>query len=79
MKRWALTLALITGTSAVHGLEEADPALQEIVNFRQYSSTFASAGQPTREQFQTLAEAAATTNRCGSRGTSWWFSKPNQR
>lgn len=37
-------------------VEEADPALAEITNFRQYSSTFASAGQPTREQFSAIAE-----------------------
>jgi protein tyrosine phosphatase (PTP) superfamily phosphohydrolase (DUF442 family) len=37
-------------------VEEVDPALAEITNFRQYSDTFASAGQPTREQFQLLAD-----------------------
>ncbi|MEH6557412.1 MAG: protein tyrosine phosphatase family protein [Oceanicoccus sp.] len=37
-------------------IEEADPALSKITNFRQYSATFASAGQPTREQFQILAD-----------------------
>ena len=40
----------------IYALEEADPALAEIVNFRQYSPTFASAGQPSREQFATIAE-----------------------
>ena len=30
--------------------------MAEIVNFRQYSPTFASAGQPSREQFATIAE-----------------------
>ena len=39
-----------------YAVEEADPALAEIVNFRQYSPTFASAGQPSREQFATIAE-----------------------
>lgn len=39
-----------------HAVEEADSALAEIVNFRQYSDTFASAGQPTREQFSALKE-----------------------
>ncbi len=29
-------------------VEEADPALAESVNFRQYSPIFASAGQPSR-------------------------------
>ena len=37
-------------------LEEVDPALAEITNFRQYSSSFASAGQPTREQFQSIVD-----------------------
>ncbi len=39
-----------------YAVEEADPALAEIVNFRQYSPTFASSGQPSREQFATIAE-----------------------
>ena len=29
--------------------------MAEIINFRQYSDRFASAGQPTREQFQDIA------------------------
>jgi len=49
-----LTLSLIASTS--HALEEPNPDLAEIINFRQYSETFASAGQPTREQFQTIAD-----------------------
>ena len=43
-------------SSAVYAVQEVDPALAEITNFRQYSDTFASAGQPTREQFQLLAD-----------------------
>lgn len=43
-------------SSTVYGVEEVDPALEEIVNFRQYSDNFASSGQPTREQFQTIAD-----------------------
>ena len=43
-------------SSAVYAMEEVDPVLAEISNFRQYSDTFASAGQPTREQFQLLAD-----------------------
>lgn len=43
-------------SSAVCAVEEVDPALAEITNFRQYSDTFASSGQPTREQFQLLAD-----------------------
>lgn len=42
--------------STAIAVEEADPALAEIVNYRQYSSTFASAGQPSLEQFSTIAE-----------------------
>ena len=47
---------LITHSLSLQALEDVDPALQEITNFRQYSPTFASAGQPTREQFTTLSE-----------------------
>lgn len=43
-------------SSMAYGVEEVDPALAEIVNFRQYSDNFASSGQPTREQFQTIAD-----------------------
>ena len=43
-------------TTTVLALEEVDPNLAEITNFRQYSATFASAGQPTREQFQSVAD-----------------------
>ena len=54
-----IVLSVLAGfvfSSAVQALEEPNPALAEIVNFRQYSATFASAGQPTREQFATIAE-----------------------
>jgi protein tyrosine phosphatase (PTP) superfamily phosphohydrolase (DUF442 family) len=37
-------------------LEEANSALADITNYRQYSSVFASAGQPSREQFQILSD-----------------------
>lgn len=37
--------------------EPANAALKEISNFRQYSETFASAGQPTAEQFNTVRDA----------------------
>ena len=43
-------------TTTVHAREEVAPNLAEITSFRQYSATFASAGQPTREQFQALAD-----------------------
>lgn len=42
--------------SNTFALEEVAPELDEITNFRQYSSSFASSGQPTREQFQSLAD-----------------------
>lgn len=47
---------LFMPTMALADLEEPAPALAEITNFRQYSETFSSAGQPTREQFQALAD-----------------------
>lgn len=57
MKKTLLGLAtavlLMNNAAAV---EDVDPALDEIINFRQYSDNFASAGQPTLEQFSTLAE-----------------------
>ena len=37
--------------------ESPPPALAEIINFRQYSATFASAGQPGPAQFAALADA----------------------
>ncbi len=49
-----ILMPLLAGSASA--VEEADPALAEITNFRQYSSTFASSGQPTREQFSTIAE-----------------------
>jgi protein tyrosine phosphatase (PTP) superfamily phosphohydrolase (DUF442 family) len=49
-----LTISLFSTVG--FAIEEADAALSEITNFRQYSATFASAGQPTREQFQILAD-----------------------
>ena len=57
MKRCVLmTLAVWMISSPLAAVEEADSDLAEIVNFRQYSDSFASAGQPTLEQFSTLAE-----------------------
>jgi protein tyrosine phosphatase (PTP) superfamily phosphohydrolase (DUF442 family) len=50
-----LILAPLVAGNAL-AVEEADPALAEITNFRQYSPTFASSGQPSREQFETIAE-----------------------
>lgn len=55
-----LLSSLLILTSFIGGnamaVEEAAPALAEITNFRQYSPTFASAGQPTREQFSAIAD-----------------------
>lgn len=36
-------------------IEPTDSSLADIVNFRQYSSTFASSGQPSKEQFEAIA------------------------
>lgn len=38
-------------------LEPENPELAKVMNFRQYSESFASAGQPTAEQYQTLRDA----------------------
>lgn len=43
-------------SSAAFAVEEPAAELASITNFRQYSDTFASAGQPTREQFQALKD-----------------------
>ena len=56
MRKTAVLLLLLASPFQAMALEEVDPALQEISNFRQYSPTFASAGQPTREQFQAIAD-----------------------
>jgi protein tyrosine phosphatase (PTP) superfamily phosphohydrolase (DUF442 family) len=37
-------------------MEASGPDLADISNFRQYNSLFASSGQPTREQYQSLAD-----------------------
>jgi protein tyrosine phosphatase (PTP) superfamily phosphohydrolase (DUF442 family) len=50
------TIALCANMPAL-ALEDSDPALDSITNFRQYSPTLASAGQPTREQFQAVRDA----------------------
>ena len=56
MRKLAILFLSIASSFQVMALEDVDPALQEIVNFRQYNPTFASAGQPTREQFQVLKD-----------------------
>lgn len=58
MNKLLSSLLILTPLFAAtsYAVEEVDPALAEITNFRQYSPTFASAGQPTEEQFTTIAE-----------------------
>lgn len=56
MNRLAVFAAGLLMSMQGLALEEPDAALVDIVNFRQYSSLFASAGQPSREQFQLLSE-----------------------
>jgi len=59
MKTLRLALCGLTAGLISFGalaLEEVDPSLEKITNFRQYSANFASAGQPTREQFTSLSE-----------------------
>ncbi|MDO9519699.1 MAG: protein tyrosine phosphatase family protein [Pseudohongiella sp.] len=52
------SLIVFTSLSAQAQIQEpANPALNEIFNFRQYSDTFASAGQPTAEQFSAVRDA----------------------
>ena len=51
----SLTVLTILSINS-YGLEEVNPALNEITNFRQYSPSFASSGQPTRDQFQAIAD-----------------------
>ena len=50
-----IAAAWVFSLSAI-GLEEANSALADITNYRQYSPVFASAGQPSREQFQILSD-----------------------
>ena len=49
----SLSLSLSMSAQAI---EPTDPSLEEIINFRQYSPTFASSGQPSKEQFAAIAE-----------------------
>lgn len=43
--------------SSAHALEPQDATLAEVFNMRQYSENFASAGQPTVEQFAMIRDA----------------------
>lgn len=57
MKKSILGLATATLLSNLaFAVESVDPALDEIINFRQYSDSFASSGQPTLEQFSAIAD-----------------------
>jgi protein tyrosine phosphatase (PTP) superfamily phosphohydrolase (DUF442 family) len=56
LNAWALASVSMLPISVL-AAAEVDPALAEIINFRQYSDTFASAGQPSLEQFQTIADS----------------------
>ncbi|MFT5693947.1 MAG: protein tyrosine phosphatase (PTP) superfamily phosphohydrolase (DUF442 family) [Oceanicoccus sp.] len=49
-----ITIFMIFFGLTAHALEDVDPTLDEITNFRQYSPSFSSAGQPTVAQFQRL-------------------------
>ncbi len=54
--RMFLAAAALLLSTPLLAVEDPAPALAEITNFRQYSDSFSSAGQPTLEQFQVIAE-----------------------
>lgn len=64
MKRFLTPISTAFATASLalslslpaQAIEPTDPSLEEIVNFRQYSPTFASSGQPSKEQFAAIAE-----------------------
>jgi protein tyrosine phosphatase (PTP) superfamily phosphohydrolase (DUF442 family) len=49
-------MGVIFFSAGVSAVEETNATLNEITNFRQYNELFASAGQPTPEQFQTIKD-----------------------
>jgi len=57
MKNRVIALLAAVISSAALAVEEAPADLAEITNFRQYTETFASSGQPTAEQLQAVADA----------------------
>ncbi len=57
MKNRVIALLAAICSTSVLAVEEPPADLAEITNFRQYSDTFASAGQPTEEQLQAVANA----------------------
>ncbi len=56
MNKPLIVAAAVLFSLPAMALEEPNSALADITNYRQYSSLFASAGQPTREQFQLLSD-----------------------
>ena len=54
----AIAAASLLGALSANAfaVEPTDPTLADITNFRQYSATFASSGQPTIDQFSAIAE-----------------------
>ena len=54
----AIAAAALLGALSANAfaVEPTDPTLADITNFRQYSATFASSGQPTKDQFSAIAE-----------------------
>lgn len=57
MKKLALiTAATVLLSQTALAVEEPPAELEGITNFRQYSATFASAGQPTADQLQAIAD-----------------------
>lgn len=57
-KSLAILASMLVSTNILAAdLMPADATLGEITNFRQYSETFASAGQPTAEQFSAVRDA----------------------
>ena len=54
----AIAAASLLGALSANAfaVEPTDPTLSDITNFRQYSATFASSGQPTKDQFSAIAE-----------------------
>jgi len=54
----AIAAASLLGALSANAfaVEPTDPTLADITNFRQYSATFASSGQPTKDQFSAIAE-----------------------
>ncbi len=55
MRAAMIVLGILLG-SGIHA-EEADAGLSQIFNYKSYSTSFASAGQPSAEQLQAVADA----------------------